>query len=59
MSGGVPVLRQDDVIEAGGERVETRNDLVAPCYGEGASGEEVVLHIDDKKNIRGARKHDD
>jgi hypothetical protein len=51
----MPVLSQHDVFEARRERVDDRNDLVAPLYREPAAGTEVVLHIDDDEGVSGAR----
>jgi len=44
----VPVLGEDDVVEAGGEGVDAGEDGVAVGDGQGAAGEKVQLHVDDK-----------
>ena len=38
---GVPVLGEDDMVEAGGEGVDAGDDGVAVGYGQGTAGEEV------------------
>jgi hypothetical protein len=48
---GVPVLGEDDVVEAGSERVDTGNDLVAVGNGQRAAGHEVNLHVDDQEGV--------
>jgi hypothetical protein len=37
----MPVLGEDDVVEAGGEGVDAGNDRVAVGYSEGTFGQEV------------------
>ncbi len=53
--GRVPVLGQDDIAEALGERVDRLDDLVAPRDGKTAAGEEVVLDVDDDKDVVGTK----
>ena len=56
--GGVPILGEDDVLEAGGELVNGRDDGVAICDGECATGAEVELDIHEEEEIIGAKLHD-
>jgi hypothetical protein len=52
VSGGVPVLREDDVGEACSEGVDPEDDLFAATDGERAGGTgEVVLHVDDEEGV--------
>src|SRR5205823_7872088 len=51
MRGRVPILRQDDVRKAPREIVDDGNDRVAIGHGERAARQEIILHIDDQKNI--------
>src|SRR5713101_3998351 len=51
MARRMPVLRQDDVLEALGERIHERHDLVAFLHREPAAGAKVVLHVDDDQGI--------
>lgn len=52
--GGVPVLGEDDVVEAGGECVDAGDNLVAAGDGECSAGQEVELHVDDEKCVIGS-----
>jgi len=51
VSGGVPVLREDDVGEARRERVEGRDDGIAIGNCKCAPGAEVILDIDDEDGV--------
>ena len=51
MSRGMPVLREDHVLETLGEPVHLGHDLVAVIDGECASGTEVVLEINDQQGV--------
>ena len=42
-----------------GQIVEVGDDLVAFGDSEGASGEEVVLHVDDEEDVGRQERHDD
>ena len=53
MRHGVPVLREDDVLEALRQSVDRRDDGVAIRHGEAAALAEIILDIDDDQ--RGAR----
>lgn len=53
MAGGVPVLGEEDVVEAAGERVDAGEEDVAFGDGERAAGQEVGLHVDDKQGVGG------
>ncbi len=53
----VPVLGEDDVVEFLGEGVDEGDDGVAVCYGQGAPGHEVVLHVDDEEGVGGLELH--
>jgi hypothetical protein len=46
VAAGVPVLREDHVLEARGEAVGDGHHLVAFGHGERAARDEVVLHVD-------------
>ena len=64
VSGGVPVLGEDDVVELLREGVDDGNYFVAFGNGERASdsvdcGAEVVLYIDDEEGVGGLELHDD
>jgi hypothetical protein len=48
---GVPILRQPDMGKAGGETVDERNDRIALRHAKRAVGTEVVLDIDDEKDV--------
>ena len=50
MSRRVPVLRQQDVVEARRDAVDDGDDLVAALDRERAAGQEVVLDVDDEKD---------
>ncbi len=54
---GMPVLGEDDVVEAGGEGVDAGDDGVAVGDGQGAAGEKVELHVDDEERVGGAELH--
>ena len=45
VGGRVPVLGEEDVVEAGGERVDEREDFVAAVDGEGSARHEVWLEV--------------
>jgi hypothetical protein len=51
MLRGVPVLGEEDVIEAAGEGVDGGEDLVAAGYGEGAAGHEIGLEVDEEECV--------
>jgi|GEM_PF-5960620 len=53
MSGRVPVLRENDMFEAAGKQVDRRNDFVAARHGKKAAGTEIILNVDDQKDIVG------
>lgn len=53
VSGGVPVLREDDVVEFSGESVDDGDYFVAFGDGERASRHEVVLYVDDEEGVGG------
>jgi hypothetical protein len=57
VSGGVPVLRKDDVGEFFRESVDDRNDLVGVRYGQVAAGHEVILNVDDEECVGGFKVH--
>lgn len=47
----MPVLSEDDVLEASGQGVDQRHDLLAAWHSEAAAGHEGVLHIDDEQDV--------
>ena len=49
--GRVPVLGEQDVIEAAGERVDSGEDLVSAGDGECTAGHEVRLEIDEEEGV--------
>src|SRR5206468_1065864 len=51
VAGRMPVLGQDDMLEAAGERVDDRHYLVAARHGEGAARTEIVLDVDDDEDV--------
>lgn len=62
MSGGVPVLGEDDVLESLRELIDEGNDLIAFRHGERATDSvrgraEIVLHVDDEKGVGGLEIH--
>src|SRR5215472_115179 len=57
MSPRVPILGQDDVREFGRQPINGRNNLVALRHGERPAGTEIVLHIDNKKDIAIVASH--
>lgn len=57
MAGGVPVLREDDVVEAWRDAMDERNDGVALGHGQGAAGAEIVLDIGDDQEVAGRDFH--
>ncbi len=54
MSRRMPVLREDDVLEALAQLVDQRDDLVAAFDGERTARAEVVLDVDDEESVGGA-----
>jgi hypothetical protein len=55
--GRVPVLGEEDVVEAAGESVDERENFVAAGYGECATGHEVGLEIDQEERVGGVEGH--
>lgn len=53
MTGGMPVLGEDDVVEFFAESIDQRDDLIAISYRKRSAGAEVVLDVDDQKRIAG------
>jgi hypothetical protein len=53
----VPVLREDDVLEGGGEAVDERDDLIAFLHRQRAAGREAVLHVDHEEDVLRCRLH--
>ena len=51
MRGGVPILGEDDVPEFGSDAVNDGDHRVAIGYGQRAARTEVVLHVDDDKDV--------
>ena len=47
----VPILREDDVGEPGGQPVDKRNDLIGARHLQRAARAEVILNIDDEQNF--------
>jgi hypothetical protein len=56
MACRVPVLGEDDVIEAGGQGVDAGDDFVAAGDGKGTAGQEVQLHVDDQESVGGTKR---
>jgi len=54
---GMPVLGEDDLVEAGGEGVDAGEEGVAVRDGQGAAGEKVQLHVDDEEGVGGSELH--
>jgi hypothetical protein len=62
VSGGVPVLGEDDVIEFAGEDIDDWDDPVAFGYSERASdsvngGAKIFLYVDDEEGVSGSALH--
>ncbi len=51
VSGRVPVLRQNDILERLRNGVDQRHDLVTLLNGEAPAGHEAVLHIYDDEGV--------
>ncbi len=51
MTERMPVLGEDNVLEARGDGVDYRDDLVAARHGQSAAGAEVILHVDDEEEV--------
>ena len=49
--GGVPVLRQDDMVEADHVAIDQWNDVIAACDRQCAARAEIILHIDNNQNF--------
>jgi hypothetical protein len=49
--GRVPVLCEDDVLEACGQTVDHGNDCIAVGNGKSASEAEVALEIDEQEQV--------
>ena len=47
----MPVLRQHDVLEILGQRVDQRHDLVAARHRQRAARTEIILHVDDDQRL--------
>ena len=47
----MPILGEHDVLEAPGEPIDERHDLVPVRHGQATAGAEVVLNVHDEKNI--------
>ena len=52
MTRRMPILREDHVLEAFGQRVDRRDHGIAVRHGERPAGEEVVLDVDDDEDGR-------
>ena len=57
MAGRMPVLRQHEMLEILGQRVDQRHHLVAARNGKRAARAEIVLHIDDDQRLFHAALH--
>ena len=53
MAGGMPVLRQHDMLGVPDQLVDQRHDLVAAGHRQRAAGAEIVLQVDDDKRFVG------
>ncbi len=53
MVRSVPILGQQDMVELPHQLVDDGHHLVAPFHRQGASGAEIVLHIDDDQRFSG------
>jgi hypothetical protein len=60
----MPVLRQHHVVEALGDSVDYRDDLIAVLHRQAAARQEAVLYVDDQQQtgrsgfdlVRGERR---
>ena len=57
VAGRVPVLREDDVLEAPRDAVDRRDHGIAVGYGQRAAGAEIVLHIGDEQDVASGDFH--
>jgi hypothetical protein len=57
--GGVPVLGEDDVFEVRRDLMNDRDDGISARNGELPAGAEVVLDVDDEKNVFWCYSHRD
>jgi hypothetical protein len=57
MSRRVPVLRENDVLEAESDAVNGIDDRVSARNGQLPAGTEIVLHVDDDECILGSDLH--
>lgn len=53
----MPVLGENDMVEAGSESVDAGKDQIAIGDGQRAPGKEVQLHVDDEKRVSGTELH--
>ena len=51
VAGGVPILGQHDMGEALAEAVDERHDRIAVADRQRAAGHEIILHVDDEKDV--------
>ena len=51
MAGGMPVLRQHDMIESRDQVVDQRHDLVATGNRKRAAWTEIILDVDDDQSF--------
>jgi len=50
VTGGMPVLRQQHVVEPGRDPVDDRDDFITPIDGERPARQEVVLDVNDQQD---------
>ena len=51
MAARVPILGQHHVLEARGQAVDQRHDLVAARHRKAAAGAEIVLDVDHQQDV--------
>jgi hypothetical protein len=47
----MPILGQDDIGEALAEAIDERDDRIAVGDRQRAAGHEIILHVDDEKDV--------
>ena len=52
---GMPILREDDVIELSRQGVDHRNHPVSLGDPQGSPRHKVVLYVDDQENVSGLK----
>ena len=51
MTRRMPVLGQHHVLESMGDAIDDVDDFIATRHRQRATGAEIILHVDDQKNV--------